>query len=236
MDEQHRRSLRLPESLRLDADAAWRSDDDAVVLVRRYFDRQDTDDEFTGSFFDEWRVGDPNEITADDLLAVEFLGVAVPPRAARAVLGPHRARIRLWLEAAGEDRDLAGSPGRALHEDEALVALWRLLTGHRDVGPVIASKILARKRPRLVPIVDRKVCDLVGVHDHYWLAWGELFERHPHLDRRLQELRRASGAGPHVSTLRVLDVALWMHATHDVVGDLVTRRRLPRTLGSSDRA
>lgn len=203
----------LPESLGLAAGGPWTDGDRAVVLLRRYFSQQDEPGEFTGSFFDTWHVGDPNEITGHDVLAVEFLSVRVPPQAVRRILGRDRDEITALLtEAPGPDEDLA-TYRSDLAAEPSLNDLWRLLNSYHDLGRVTASKILARKRPRLVPVFDSVVSGLVGVDDHYWNAWQQLFTSEPGLHARLIELRRVAGVSEQISALRVLDVVLWMYAT-----------------------
>lgn len=207
-----RREVKLPESLGLAAGDPWTDNDRAVVLLRRYFSQQDEPAEFTGSFFDTWHVGDPNEITAHDVLAVEFLSVRVPPQAVRHILGRDRNEITALLNKVGPDEDLATYQSD-LSAEPSLNALWKLLNGYRGLGRVTASKILARKRPRLVPVFDSVVSGLVGVDDHYWSAWQELFRSAPGLHARLEDLRAVAGVPEQISVLRALDVVLWMHAT-----------------------
>ena len=46
-----------------------------------------------------------------------------------------------------------------LASNEAALALWRLLSDRRQLGPTCVSKLLAAKRPHLVPIFDSFVAD-----------------------------------------------------------------------------
>ena len=52
----------------------------ALGHLRTYYEQP-----YTGAYFDTWAPAqnDPNAFTADDLLAVGFLSVVVPPPAAR---------------------------------------------------------------------------------------------------------------------------------------------------------
>ena len=77
-------SFRLPEALQ--------SSDDGLALscLRRYYKERPgapLGTDYTGARFDSWdsshtRIRDTDRFTADDLVAVSFLSVAVPPTAA----------------------------------------------------------------------------------------------------------------------------------------------------------
>ena len=80
---------------------------------------------------------------------------------------------------------------------------------------VTASKLLARKRPRLVPLYDEKVRRVVALADgtDWWLSLREALRRDlrgqrgaPPRPRR--RCREASVPG-YVSVLRSLDVIIW---------------------------
>ena len=78
-------SITLPPPLIAD------TDDEAVALLRRYYGKTYLDAGcYTGAFFDSWapqnRVADSNRFTADDLVAITFLSVAVKAGAARELL------------------------------------------------------------------------------------------------------------------------------------------------------
>lgn len=65
---------------------------------------------FTGGAFDLFdpagdRSANSNVFTADDLVAVSFLSVTVPPRAALEILVHQRRRFASLLESIGPDRD-----------------------------------------------------------------------------------------------------------------------------------
>jgi hypothetical protein len=81
------------------------------------------------------------------------------------------------------------------------------------LGSVAVTKILHRKRPRLVPISDSLVREFYGLRGGY----GPLFEA-VHRDvvahgDWLDDLRRhrATPDGLRMSRLRALDIVVWMH-------------------------
>jgi hypothetical protein len=89
-------------------------------------------------------------MTRDDLLAVAVLDVRWRPAAVRRLLGADSRKATDLLVGISSLTDLW------LASDQGLAAigpLWALLTSPRDgIGETTASKLLARKRPRLVPV------------------------------------------------------------------------------------
>jgi hypothetical protein len=86
---------------------------------------------------------------------------------------------------------------------------------HTQVGWVIAGKILARKRPRLVPVWDNVVKCANGRPSNAWLWLGELLAQDISLADRLEDLHHQAELPDLVSRLRVLDVAIWMRHRRD---------------------
>jgi len=137
------------------------TNDDAVALLRRYYGNPYLDSGcYTGAYFDSWapqnRVADADRFTADDLVAITFLSVDVDARAARELLVTRAARLTELLEAVGPDRDLVDET-HGLTPDAPLRRLETELRSINDVGATKASKLMARKRPRLAPIYDTVV-------------------------------------------------------------------------------
>lgn len=99
----------------------------------------------------------------------------------------------------------------------AVLQLWDLLRRNRPgdsrwgLGPTTTSKIMARKRPGLIPIEDSVVNDVIGLgRGDSWRLWWEAFNAEgDYLESRAAELRNEIGR-PDLSTLRVFDVMLWM--------------------------
>ncbi len=149
-----------------------------------------------------------------------MLSVTVPARAALYLLsgdGIERTEelladvptnVDLWHDGAAD----------AMRRGGPAWQLWNLVrtaswprpfdsVGHNDVGPTIASKLLAAKRPRLVPIEDTVVRDALGPEVNKWSSWRDALR-----DESLRDLiaDRTSSAPDHMSLLRRIDVVVWM--------------------------
>lgn len=208
---------RTPMAILLPAALQSRDSKEAVVLLRRYYGEPYLDGCFTGAHFDGWdstadRAASADVFTADDLVAVTFLSVNVPAAAARQLLVENREEFSDLLHRVGPDRDL-------VEESEPLDRTWpaweleRALMGFRDVGLTIATKLIARKRPRLYPIYDSVVGDVLGTTKakaHLEPIRLALRAQDHALHRRLLELRAEAGLPEEVTSLRVLDVIAWM--------------------------
>lgn len=151
-----------------------------------------------------------NRFTAADLLAVTALSVSVPPEASIKVLGESAASLNERLARIPRDVELQAGEALSLvtkgsHADR----LWAELRAV-GIGPVTTSKLLARKRPKLLPVFDSVIqAALLGRSRTLWVPlWQELQD--PKLVERLKELRTAAKLGEDVSLLRVLDVVVWM--------------------------
>jgi hypothetical protein len=182
----------------------------ALGYLRRYFGL-DGGKAYIGSHFDGWGGSqDPDRFTADDLIAVSFLSVFVPPMAARRLLETEADRFGALLQAVGADRDL-------LTESDTIDKEWpgRQLNAALDelpgIGPTIASKLCARKRPRLIPVFDSVVAQVTNAWDSQWEPLRlALRGRDCELHDRLVRLRDHAGLSSMVSVLRVYDVVTWM--------------------------
>jgi hypothetical protein len=103
-------SFRLPNALLSDEDGS------ALELLRRYYGANPA----TGATFDGWdstgtRSADINRFTADDLVAITFLSVRVPPSAAVVLLRDRAAELASLLTELGPDRDLADEAEHRTH-------------------------------------------------------------------------------------------------------------------------
>lgn len=172
---------------------------------------------FTGRHFEHFSaLSGPLHLDANDIAACGALSV---PLSGKAIDGLMRNAERITELLSGcPDReqalwevDPAGSEYKAL---EDLYGIVREVPG---IGYVMASKLLACKRPHLVPIRDTVVEGLLGTPDHWWAPWRAALT--PELVEATQLL--GGDALGHVSVLRKLDVILWMYGTHQKPLDAV---------------
>jgi hypothetical protein len=170
--------------------------------VCRYFDHYES---FAGLTFDSLGRNLPNEITADDLLAVTLLDVSWTPPAVRAMLEDQTEKFGMLLRGIDSHTTLwAPDAGRQLCAAEAMWEELRTLPG---VGRTKAGKLLARKRPLLVPIVDDVIARAVGNSGKTWLTLRHCFQNDAF--RESVEALRPTGT-EDISMLRIFDVAIWM--------------------------
>lgn len=179
---------------------------------------------FSGSRFETLGAEnniDPNQIMATDLVAVSMLSVKMPAQASLGILETYAEGISELLSQIPSDlkfEDLTReSFDKYLSEGSPADKLWALLRQHGDlwnVGPTTASKIMARKRPELIPIYDSVVKEACGIRSsaEQWEIWFAAFhdgsaEAAEFVDK-LRSIKAEAGQ-PHLSLLRVLDIALW---------------------------
>lgn len=170
---------------------------------------------FTGRLFEQFGEGGAgtegsNSFRAEDLLAVEALSVQVPPDAAYALLhGSLGSEMAELLEEIPSEIDL-GSPAAHDHikPDSAADQAWRLLDAQYGIAWVTAGKLMARKRPRLLPVYDEVVACVLGYPNSVWGILDQVLAD-PDIRGQIESLRPE--APGRVSALRVVDVAIWMH-------------------------
>lgn len=182
----------------------------------------------------EWFSSETNgqRFSSFHVLAAESLSVKVPSTSARWLLEPdirrdelldriHQSLVpgadALW----NCDQALLEGDQKRLELSGALYELyWNLRTlGTYDfsrggIGRVTTSKLLAAMFPAVVPIRDSMVDALLGLsdHDNWWTDLRSLFQADGEpLIQLLDGLRIPEESGD-VTTLRRLDIILWMEA------------------------
>lgn len=170
---------------------------------------------WTGGWFERLagggdRAQTANSITADDLVAVTMLGVQMPAAVCVNLLhGPLGEAIGSLLVSIPVDVALEDAEAELVRTGSSADMAWHLLTEQHGVDWVIAGKLLARKRPQLVPVYDNVVRCGLGTPGSFWESLRlELRRDDRRLAARLHTLRDDAGV-PHVSAIRVLDVLLW---------------------------
>ena len=185
---------------------------------------------FSGSVFDSFagggdRPGVENRLTHEDVLAVAAVNVTVSTRLSRQLLcEPVAGRLEQLLRRLPTDVDLWDA------EDDVLAVAaeaWDMIRtldedGHGTADRwVTASKLLARKRPRLVPLYDEKVRRVVALADgaDWWLSLRAALRQDcedNEVRHRVREAMLAAAVPGYVSLLRCLDVVIWAYATSRV--------------------
>lgn len=203
--------------------------DEAVRRVRDYLEHKFTREArgFNGAYFEKIGNENPDRYTASDLYAVTMLSVKVPASAGIELLMTDNDRATKALQLIPTDIDFTdlAQPGALIESqngnkytfDDLLGAngkcleLWKLLFGYYNVGATTASKLMALKRPRLIPIWDSEVGRATGLRTsrNQWVQFRDLF-RTPGLVDRLEGIRESAGA-EHLPLLRIFDIAVWHH-------------------------
>jgi hypothetical protein len=191
----------------------------AAPLVRAYYKGVEGPDgavhTFAGSRFETLargghRADAADEITYDDLGAVTLLGVEVPPNTALRLLGPDARAVSALLRSLPRLQRISGVEVEALDDpDQPARQLWDLLRSMDGMGPAKVSKLMARKRPHLIPVYDGVVGQVLGPVDGHWRRVHAIATDHAHT---LAAIRREAGVASNVSLLRVLDVTIWMRS------------------------
>lgn len=185
--------------------------------LRRYFRRRYDGHGFSGAHFERLGGGGDHPavaeyFTAVDLVAVSMLDVDVPASVSASLLGGPLGRTTSALLRQIPSHLALEHAGRAAVADDSPASrLWSLLKSQRGVGFVTAGKMLARKRPHLVPVYDRVVRCRLGSPARFWEPLRLSLERDQGaLVDRLIEVRHDAGLGEDVSVIRVLDVLVWL--------------------------
>jgi hypothetical protein len=123
-----------------------------------------------------------------------------------------RRRFEVLLESIAPDRDLAIEASVAESDFRPAWELWRALSELPGLGPTTVSKLMARKRPRRIPIFDSVIDRTVlGGTGALWpLMHAALREKDRALHERLLRVRARAGLDESTSVLRVFDVLAWM--------------------------
>jgi len=168
--------------------------------VAAYFCEPD----FAGMTFSDLGRNPPDEIITDDLLAVSLLDITWRPEVVRLLLGGRREQLSAMLAAIPRASDLWDATDDDLRHVDVL---WDALTAIDGIGTASATKLLARKRPRMCPISDHVVIKAVDVPGRTCDVLRCLLQD-PAARAEVEALRPARAAG--ATLVRVLDVALWV--------------------------
>lgn len=189
---------------------------EAVALLQRYFGTVDNPPNFTGGMFERFggggdRLESANRFTLEDVFAPTLLSTPVGARAALALLDDTEIFTNLLatlpVDVAFEDLSREDVADR----NWAVRKAYRKVRALPGIGETRATKLLARKRPNLVPILDSVVRatlnrkrSAVWEPLHVWLSADEKANA-----RRLRELGDRAGL-QDISVIRIFDVLVWM--------------------------
>lgn len=191
--------------------------DKATELLQRYFAVKASGiPAYSGSKFEAMTAlnADPYAIGPADFTAVSTLSVAISGQAAIRLLGPDANEITDLLHRIPADVDIIDINPDDLATGGPASLLWHVLSrGNDGIGRTKTSKLIAAKRPRLIPIWDRFVQQATGLGTaDYWRQFQAVLTAD---DRALWTwLTQIRSDVPNlpaaVSNLRILDVLLWM--------------------------
>ena len=170
---------------------------------------------YRGRMFDTLAAQGPfDRFTGADLYACALLSAEIDPKAGVLLLDDQAERCSSLLRAIPTDVSIrSGRAADVLADGSPAAVLYDHLRTLDTIGPTRASKLLAVKRPGLIPIRDSFVEKALGAASakRWWSpmleAWAD-----PALGEAVDRLRaRAEDAVPgHVTDLRLLDVATWL--------------------------
>ena len=174
--------------------------------LRRYF----VSGAFTGQHFETYsRLADPRQFDGNDIAAVMCLSVRVSPNVLNELLAFPALGSFSPLDGV-RDKPMWHRPASDYEPGSILNRIFDTLVRIENVGPTVASKLMASKFPQSVPVWDRDISLLLGHPEKWWLGWHAAMAN-PSLRRRLADLRQDLAA-EHVPLLRIADVLLWMEA------------------------
>lgn len=164
---------------------------------------------FAGSTFETLGGAEPLVINAHDLLAVTLLDVRLPPPTVPVLLGSENTTASRMLRGIRPDVNLWDDNAEESMAQASVMWTWLRGKQFSGIDAVIAGKILARKRPRLVPVIDSTVKRaLHAPRGRYWASLRAALREGDRWKRVEHALR---GQVPDVvPTLRLLDAAIWM--------------------------
>lgn len=196
------------------------SADDAVDQLARYYT---VESDYAGATFAGLTPHDPNRVTPTDLLAATTLSVDIPPITIRRLTADTTVARRAaeLLESLDPALGIEAAEARApqMAEFYELVKSSLHTVGSKTSNAwVTASKICARKRPRLFPVRDTVVTNRLGLKQSYpddWPVFAALMTDEDlghRIDAAVLEANSREGVDVGDTTLRLkhLDVLLWM--------------------------
>lgn len=85
-----------------------------------------------------------------------------------------------------------------------------LYVRRQETGGALPTKLLARKRPHLLPVYGQQVAQVQRRPHGVWACLGSWYHESPDRAVAIRELRAEVDGVEDISLLRCLDVVLWM--------------------------
>ena len=179
----------------------------------RYFGINGSEEIFQGRNF-EWFIKRKTKsaFLPTDFLAIAALSVDVPAETQRHLLEDFDKKYTHLLVSSIKqetEHQQSGDMAWMWKEKTPLMQLYDAVNTLPGIGRVVCSKLLATKFPNLIPIRDSRVEKLLEIKAT-GLWWKPLHEIHDAVKPTLMKL---SGVDSAASTLRALDVLLWMESS-----------------------
>lgn len=174
-------------------------------LVSRYFNPQGRET-FAGNFFHTLGANDPDRFGNDDLLSLNLLDESVTTPQIRELTSGKYDELLMNIDSNVDITYLDGDLYD--HADQ----LYRALRRIHGFGPTRVSKLLARKRPKLLPIRDSIVNEQLHLSGFSWWRSLAATMRQDSVTELLDEVTPPTQEDAP-SRLRVLDAAIWMHGS-----------------------
>lgn len=196
-------------------------DENCEDQLLNYIKEYTENSSYTGAFFHELTYGGPSHpdrFDISDVASLSLLSVTLNGRMAKQLTEDSEYTEKLAEELAREpDRDLGDltfEEAKTLNTKAGLDSAWDRIKKVAGVGSTRTSKLLARKRPRLIPIWDSVIKRVLGLPKtkNYWIHFHTaLTAENRALDKRLEELTKKAGVADRYSRIRVLDILAWMY-------------------------
>lgn len=191
----------------------------AQTNIHRYFNT----DLYTGARFERLDGGGDrpevaHQFTAADLTAVRCLGTDIKPVSAIAILETHANRLSALLRRVPHTA-IYEVPLAEIGSSSAAGTLASMLISDDfpHLGRMTAAKLLARKRPHLLPCYDIVVARVLGKPQDITRCLHAWFHTDSERTKSLAQVRDEIGGISDISLLRCLDAALWMHGMEDTM-------------------
>lgn len=178
---------------------------------------------FAGRLFEEFAaMGPKDRFAPTDVFAAQALSVTIPTEAVRTLLYEDADTFNTALRALPPE-DFGNADRSAFESEGAAMRLFGLLDALPGVGTTKATKLMAAKRPDLIPIQDAFVQEeLMVPRGKFWLPMHAQLSDESLRDF-IADLTEAAPDG--VSLLRRIDVSVWMHVNDRKMEARARRKR-----------